>query len=221
MYKQWFKNKVKHKQRAHYISVDLGINRYHFCTETTRVRIFIFFCRAKRVIFFQHLTLGFMTKTRNQIIIFFPPPKSEYFFQQHWESEYFFRKKLPYAPPNIYIVSAICTIIKWIAYMHNRIPHWHLHYYKIHTCICTIDYVSALHVNLPSAVSTFNDCIYVLKGAYCTHLIIVQMALGIQMCKWHSCMENMHMALIMSIFLQIALAFKGLQYFIMLNAYTI
>jgi hypothetical protein len=23
----------------------------------------------------------------------FPPPKSEYFFQQHWESEYFFRKK--------------------------------------------------------------------------------------------------------------------------------
>ena len=29
-----------------------------------------------------------MTKTLNQII-FFPPPKSEYFFQQHWESEYF------------------------------------------------------------------------------------------------------------------------------------
>jgi len=24
---------------------------------------------------------------------YFPPPKSEYFFQQHWESEYFFRKK--------------------------------------------------------------------------------------------------------------------------------
>ena len=24
---------------------------------------------------------------------FFPPPKSEYFFQQHWESEYFFRNK--------------------------------------------------------------------------------------------------------------------------------
>ena len=26
MYKQWFKNKVKRKQRAHYIFVDLGIN---------------------------------------------------------------------------------------------------------------------------------------------------------------------------------------------------
>ena len=32
-----------------------------------------------------------MTKTLNQII-FFPPPKSEYLFQQHWESEYFFLK---------------------------------------------------------------------------------------------------------------------------------
>jgi hypothetical protein len=38
------------------------------------------------------LTLDYMTKTLNQII-FFPPPKSEYFFQQHWESQYFFRKK--------------------------------------------------------------------------------------------------------------------------------
>ena len=32
-----------------------------------------------------------MTKTLNQIL--FPPPKSEYIFQQHWESEYFFKKK--------------------------------------------------------------------------------------------------------------------------------
>jgi hypothetical protein len=27
MYKQWLKNKAKHEQRAHYICVDLGINR--------------------------------------------------------------------------------------------------------------------------------------------------------------------------------------------------
>jgi len=50
-----------------------------------------FFCRALREIVFQSLTLSYMTKTLN--LIFFPPPKSEYFFQQHWESEYFFRKK--------------------------------------------------------------------------------------------------------------------------------
>ena len=44
-----------------------------------------FFCRSKREIFFQNSTLGYMTKTLNQII-FFPPPISEYFFQQDWES---------------------------------------------------------------------------------------------------------------------------------------
>jgi hypothetical protein len=32
-----------------------------------------------------------MTKTLNHII-FFSPPKSEYFFQQHWESDYFSKK---------------------------------------------------------------------------------------------------------------------------------
>ena len=48
-------------------------------SDNTRVRI---------LNFFQNLTLDYMTKTLNQIF-FFPPPKSEYFFQQHWESEYF------------------------------------------------------------------------------------------------------------------------------------
>ena len=51
-------------------------------TDNIRVRIFFFFP--------QNLTLGYTTKTLNQVIFFFPPPKSEYFFQQHWESEYFF-----------------------------------------------------------------------------------------------------------------------------------
>jgi hypothetical protein len=33
-----------------------------------------------------------MTKTLNQIFFCYPPPKSQYFVQQHWESEYFNRK---------------------------------------------------------------------------------------------------------------------------------
>ena len=57
----------------------------NFFSDNTRVVIFIFFVP-------QNLTLDYMTKTLNQIF-FFPPPKSEYIFQQHWESEYFFRKK--------------------------------------------------------------------------------------------------------------------------------
>jgi hypothetical protein len=60
-----------------------------------------FFFRTTRELkkfFLRNLTLGYMTKTLNQII-FFPPPKSEYFFQQHWESEYYFRKKTCPPPP--------------------------------------------------------------------------------------------------------------------------
>ena len=45
----------------------------------TRVRI-LFFLSHKAQFFFQNLTLGYMTKTLNQIGFFFPPPKSEYFF---------------------------------------------------------------------------------------------------------------------------------------------
>ena len=55
----------------------------------TRVRIFVIFCRAKREFFFQKLTLGYMTKNSESDYFLIPPPKSEYFFQQHWESEYF------------------------------------------------------------------------------------------------------------------------------------
>ena len=52
-----------------------GVGGYGFCfvqkffLDNTRVRIFIF-CRAKREIFFKNLTLGYMTKTLNQIIFF-------------------------------------------------------------------------------------------------------------------------------------------------------
>ena len=71
--------------------------RPEFFFRTTQELEYLFFCRAKREIFFQSLTLGYMTKTLNQII-FFSSAKIRIFFQQHWESEYFFRKK-PYPPP--------------------------------------------------------------------------------------------------------------------------
>ena len=54
--------------------------RSEFFFRTTQ-ELECFFCRAKREFFFHNLTFGCMTKT---------PPKSEYFFQQHWESEYYF-----------------------------------------------------------------------------------------------------------------------------------
>ena len=61
----------------------------NFFFEQHKSQNLFFFCCAKREKKFQNSTLGYMTKALNQII-FFPPPKSEYFFQQHWESEYFF-----------------------------------------------------------------------------------------------------------------------------------
>ena len=63
--------------------------RSEIFVRTTRELEYLFFRRAKREFFFQNSTLRYMTKTRNQII-FFLSPKSEYFYQQHWESEYFF-----------------------------------------------------------------------------------------------------------------------------------
>jgi hypothetical protein len=73
--------------------------RSEFFFWTTQELEYLFFLLRKARNFFHNLTLGYMTKTLNQII-FFLPPKSEYFFQQHWESEYLFRKKpLPTSPP--------------------------------------------------------------------------------------------------------------------------
>jgi hypothetical protein len=62
--------------------------RSEFFFRTRRELEYLFFLSH----FFQNSTLVYMTKTLNQIF-FFPPPKSEYFFQQHWESEYVFRIK--------------------------------------------------------------------------------------------------------------------------------
>jgi hypothetical protein len=68
--------------------------RSEFFFRTTReLEYFFFFVARSATFFLQNLTLGYMTKTLNQIIIFFLHSKSKYFFQQRWESEYFFRKK--------------------------------------------------------------------------------------------------------------------------------
>jgi hypothetical protein len=62
----------------------------HIYTALADKNVVSLYIVLKHIFFFQNLTLGYMTKTLNQIIFFFPPPKSEYFFQQHWESEYLF-----------------------------------------------------------------------------------------------------------------------------------
>jgi hypothetical protein len=61
----------------------------NFFSDNTRVRIFIFVVSQSAKFCFQNLTLRYMTKTLNQII-FFSSTKIRIFFQEHWESEYFF-----------------------------------------------------------------------------------------------------------------------------------
>ena len=67
----------------------------NFFLRTTRVRIFIFFCHAKREFFFlQNLTLGYMTKTLNQII-FFSSTKIRIFFSATLGIRIFFLETPP------------------------------------------------------------------------------------------------------------------------------
>ena len=65
-------------------------------SDNTRVRIF-FFCRVKREFFFQNLTLGYMTKTLNQIIFFFLHQNQNIFFSNIGNQNIFLEKK-PYPP---------------------------------------------------------------------------------------------------------------------------
>jgi hypothetical protein len=87
------KPRTKHGFKAKYIfnynfSTSLDVN--HFQIQSIMVA---YESLRNQEFFFQNPTLGYMTKTLNQIIFFSPIKISEYFFQQHWESEYFFRKK--------------------------------------------------------------------------------------------------------------------------------
>ena len=48
----------------------MGFFSFRNFFQTTQELEYYFFCRAKREFFFQNLTLGYMTKTLNQIIFF-------------------------------------------------------------------------------------------------------------------------------------------------------
>jgi hypothetical protein len=51
---------------------------------TTQKLEYLIVSSRKAQFFFQNLTLGYMTSDYYSFL----PPKSEFFFQQHWESEY-------------------------------------------------------------------------------------------------------------------------------------
>ena len=73
----------------------------NFFSDNTRDRIFIFFCRAKREFFFQNLTLGYMTKTLNQIFFFFLHQNQNIFFSNIGNQNIFLEKK--HTPPPLQV----------------------------------------------------------------------------------------------------------------------
>ena len=66
--------------------------RSEFFFRSTRELEFIFFCRAKREFCFQSSTLGYMTKTLNQIIIFFLHQNQNIFFSNIGNQNIFLEK---------------------------------------------------------------------------------------------------------------------------------
>ena len=65
----------------------------NFFLDHTRVRIFIFFV-GQSAIFFPEFNIRLYDKNSESDYFFFST-KIRIFFQQHWESEYFFKKKKP------------------------------------------------------------------------------------------------------------------------------
>ena len=62
-----------------------------FCSEnlfrTTQELEYLFFLLGN---FFPEFNIRLYDKNSESDYFLFPPPKSKYFFQQYWESEYFF-----------------------------------------------------------------------------------------------------------------------------------
>ena len=63
-----------------------------FYFRTTQELEYLFFLSRKARNFFPEFNIRLYDKNPESDKKKIPPPKSEYFFQQHWESEYFFRK---------------------------------------------------------------------------------------------------------------------------------
>ena len=63
--------------------------RSEFFFQTTRELEYFFLPRLARN-FFPEINIRLYDKNSESDYFYFPPPKSEYFFQQHWESDFFF-----------------------------------------------------------------------------------------------------------------------------------
>ena len=85
----------------------------NFFSDNTKLE-YLFFLSRKARNFFQEFNIKLYDKI-SVSDFFFSAPKSKYFFQQHWESEYFFRKNHN-APFKLNGHSLMITYIHIISY---------------------------------------------------------------------------------------------------------
>ena len=93
------------RDRPFNLQGEVMVSFRNFFSDITRVRIFIFFCRAKCEFFFPEFNIRLYDNNSESDYFFFPPPKSEYFFQQHWEQNFFL---VCYAEPVVVNHGALC-----------------------------------------------------------------------------------------------------------------
>jgi hypothetical protein len=124
---------------------------------------YIFFCHAKHNFFFQNSTLGYMTKTLNEIIFFFLHQNQYIFFSNTGDQNIFFRKHNP-PPFKLNGRSLIGNIV-------NIVQHSHLYnsflliivacivillvaiLYRDHVGFCVIITFSSIHMKWPVLLS--------------------------------------------------------------------
>ena len=92
-----------------------------FFRTTQELEFLFYFCRAKHTFFFQNLTLGYMTKTLNQI--FFPLHQNQnIFFSNIGNQNIFFRKNRNPLPFKLNGRSLICICRVFCALFKHPCP---------------------------------------------------------------------------------------------------
>jgi hypothetical protein len=89
--------------------------RSEFFFRTTQELEYLFFCRAKREIFFQNSTLGYMTKTLIQIIFFFLHQNQNVYFSNIGNQNIFLEKyEIPAIRNRVFLTGNHTCILKYL-----------------------------------------------------------------------------------------------------------
>ena len=130
-----------------------GLLRSEFVFRTTQEFKYLFFLWRKARIFSPEFNIRLYDKNSESDYLFFLPPKSEYFFQRHWESEYFFFQKKTITPLQvkwsfpytIYQLRNLPLQYQWFKLIERKQDLWNMFAIIVH-CLSTC--VNVIHCNV-------------------------------------------------------------------------